>query len=201
MNLVENAVLFDKYRVGDVFDQNSVFTTYLGTQINGGAPVYIKLLDQARFTQYDVDKICFNNELPAIKALSNRHILRTLDAGPISNTICIISEFADYIPLDRFLENRRVLDLSLSIDFITQLAEALRYAHERNVIHRSIKAGAIGVFSNKYSDVVRTYTIGEYSMEMCAGPHAEKTGDLGHFSIQKEQSSSAGVRRIKAILT
>ena len=68
-------------------------------------------------------------------------------------------------------------------------------------IEEARKAGAIGVFSNKYSDVVRTYTIGEYSMEMCAGPHAENTGDLGHFSIQKEQSSSAGVRRIKAILT
>lgn len=68
-------------------------------------------------------------------------------------------------------------------------------------IEEARKAGAIGVFSSKYSDVVRTYTIGEYSMEMCAGPHAENTGDLGHFSIQKEQSSSAGVRRIKAILT
>ena len=63
------------------------------------------------------------------------------------------------------------------------------------------KLGAIGVFSSKYSEVVKTYTIGEYSMEICGGPHAQNTGELGHFSIQKEQSSSAGVRRIKAILS
>ncbi len=162
MNLVENAVLFDKYRVGDVFDQNSVFTTYLGTQINGGSPVYIKLLDQARYTQYDVDKICFNNELPSIKSFGHRHILRTLDAGPISNTICIISEFADFVPLDRFLEDHRVLDLPLATDFITQLAEALRYAHERGVIHRGIKAGTIGVCT----DTDETGKPGSYELKV-----------------------------------
>ena len=68
-------------------------------------------------------------------------------------------------------------------------------------IEEARKLGAIGVFNDKYSDVVKTYTIGEYSMEMCGGPHATNTGDLGHFSIVKEQSSSAGIRRIKAILS
>ena len=63
------------------------------------------------------------------------------------------------------------------------------------------KLGAVGVFSSKYGEVVKTYTIGEYSMEICGGPHAENTGDLGHFTIVKEQSSSAGVRRIKAVIT
>jgi alanyl-tRNA synthetase len=63
------------------------------------------------------------------------------------------------------------------------------------------KLGAVGVFSSKYGDVVKTYTIGEYSMEICGGPHAENTGDLGHFTITKEQSSSSGVRRIKAVIT
>lgn len=63
------------------------------------------------------------------------------------------------------------------------------------------KLGAVGVFSSKYGEVVKTYTIGEYSMEICGGPHAANTGDLGHFTIVKEQSSSAGVRRIKAVIT
>ena len=58
----------------------------------------------------------------------------------------------------------------------------------------------VGVFDNKYGDVVKTYSIGEFSKEMCGGPHVEHTGVLGHFKIVKEQSSSAGVRRIKAIL-
>ena len=58
----------------------------------------------------------------------------------------------------------------------------------------------VGVFDSKYGDVVKTYSIGEFSKEMCGGPHVERTGVLGHFKIQKEQSSSAGVRRIKAVL-
>ncbi len=58
----------------------------------------------------------------------------------------------------------------------------------------------VGVFDSKYGEVVKTYSIGEFSKEMCGGPHVERTGVLGHFKIQKEQSSSAGVRRIKAIL-
>ena len=62
------------------------------------------------------------------------------------------------------------------------------------------KLGAMGVFSSKYGDVVKVYTAGKYSCEICGGPHAARTGDLGHFVIQKEQASSAGVRRIRAVL-
>ena len=58
----------------------------------------------------------------------------------------------------------------------------------------------VGVFDAKYGDTVKTYSIGEFSKEMCGGPHVEHTGVLGRFKIVKEQSSSAGVRRIKAIL-
>ena len=60
--------------------------------------------------------------------------------------------------------------------------------------------GAIGLFESKYGEKVRTYKMGEYSFEICGGPHAENTGDLGEFHIVKEESSSAGIRRIKAVL-
>jgi len=62
------------------------------------------------------------------------------------------------------------------------------------------KQEAMGVFESKYGDKVKVYSIGDYSQEICAGPHVERTSQLGHFKIIKEQSSSAGVRRIKAIL-
>ncbi|MDR0696804.1 MAG: alanine--tRNA ligase [Christensenellaceae bacterium] len=62
------------------------------------------------------------------------------------------------------------------------------------------KAGATGVFESKYQDIVKVYTIENYSKEICGGPHASNTRDLGKFRIIKEQSSSNGVRRIKAIL-
>ncbi len=60
--------------------------------------------------------------------------------------------------------------------------------------------GAMGTFESKYGEKVKIYTIEDFSKEICAGPHVERTGQLGHFKITKEQSSSAGVRRIKAVL-
>jgi len=60
--------------------------------------------------------------------------------------------------------------------------------------------GAIGLFESKYGERVRTYKMGDFSFEICGGPHANNTGDLGSFKIQKEESSSAGVRRIKATI-
>ena len=60
--------------------------------------------------------------------------------------------------------------------------------------------GAIGEFGDKYGFKVKVYTMGDFSKEICGGPHVERTGELGHFKITKEESSSSGVRRIKAIL-
>ena len=62
------------------------------------------------------------------------------------------------------------------------------------------KIGAMALFGEKYEDVVKVYKIGDFSTEVCGGPHVEKTGGLGNFVIKKEQSSSSGVRRIRAVL-
>ena len=62
------------------------------------------------------------------------------------------------------------------------------------------KSGATGLFVNKYGDKVKVYTIGDFSKEICGGPHVERTGNMGHFRIVKEEAVSAGVRRIKAVL-
>lgn len=72
---------------------------------------------------------------------------------------------------------------------------------EEMTVPEAKEQGAIGLFESKYGDRVRTYKMGTYSFEICGGPHAERTGDLGSFKIQKEESSSAGVRRIKAVVT
>ena len=60
--------------------------------------------------------------------------------------------------------------------------------------------GAIGLFESKYGDRVKVYTMGPFSKEICGGPHAQNTGDLKSFKIKKEEASSAGVRRIKAVI-
>lgn len=62
------------------------------------------------------------------------------------------------------------------------------------------KSGAIGLFTDKYGEKVKVYTIGDFSKEICGGPHVTHTGDMGTFKIKKEESSSAGIRRIKAVL-
>jgi alanyl-tRNA synthetase len=61
-------------------------------------------------------------------------------------------------------------------------------------------SGAIALFGDKYEEVVKVYSIGDFSKEVCGGPHVEHTAQLGTFKIKKEQSSSQGVRRIKAVL-
>jgi alanyl-tRNA synthetase len=61
-------------------------------------------------------------------------------------------------------------------------------------------SGAIALFGEKYESQVKVYSIGDFSREVCGGPHVEHTGSMGTFRIQKEQSSSAGVRRIRAVL-
>ena len=64
----------------------------------------------------------------------------------------------------------------------------------------ALKLGAEAMFLDKYGDIVSVYKIGDVSMELCGGPHVHNTSELGHFKIKKEEASSAGVRRIKAIL-
>jgi alanyl-tRNA synthetase len=65
----------------------------------------------------------------------------------------------------------------------------------------ALKIAKTSFDSAKYGDIVKVYKIGDFSIEICGGPHVKNTGELGHFKITKEESSSAGVRRIKAVLS
>ena len=64
----------------------------------------------------------------------------------------------------------------------------------------AVKSGAECMFIEKYPDIVTVYSIGDISRELCGGPHVKNTKELGVFKIKKEEASSAGIRRIKAIL-
>lgn len=85
-----------------------------------------------------------------------------------------------------------------------QIAKDLPVNWQEMNLEEAKRKGAIGLFEDKYGDKVKVYTIGDeedpFSREICGGPHVERTGALGHFRIKKEQASSAGVRRIKAVL-
>jgi len=78
--------------------------------------------------------------------------------------------------------------------------QAVPIIQEEMTVDEAKSAGAIGLFGDKYGEKVKVYTAGEFSKEICGGPHMENTSELGHFKIKKEQASSAGIRRIKAVL-
>ena len=81
-----------------------------------------------------------------------------------------------------------------------QIQRDLPVTMEMMPLEDAKKAGAIALFGEKYEPIVKVYTIGDFSKEVCGGPHVTHTGELGKFKIIKEQSSSAGVRRIYAVL-
>ena len=86
-------------------------------------------------------------------------------------------------------------------DLVNQwINEGLDVTVEEMSKEDAIKSGAECMFIEKYPDVVTVYSIGNVSKELCGGPHVKNTSELGHFKIKKEEASSAGVRRIKAIL-
>ena len=80
------------------------------------------------------------------------------------------------------------------------IQDAIPVTVEEMKKEEAVKSGAECMFIEKYPDVVTVYTIGDVSKELCGGPHVKNTSELGKFKIKKEEASSAGVRRIKAIL-
>lgn len=97
----------------------------------------------------------------------------------------------------------------LTTEELEKISEIVNEAIERKInvicegmtIEEARRSEAIGIFDNKYGEIVKVYTIPGYSKEICGGPHVSNTGELGHFTILKEEASSAGVRRIKAIIS
>ena len=81
-----------------------------------------------------------------------------------------------------------------------QIQRDLKVTCEEMSYEEAKKSGAIGLFTDKYGDKVKVYTIGDFSKEICGGPHVTHTGNMGTFKIKKEESSSSGIRRIKAVL-
>lgn len=99
-------------------------------------------------------------------------------------------------------------DRKVTREELDQVAAIVNEAIEKQIevimeelpLKDAYESGAIGVFSGKYADIVKVYTIPGYSKEICGGPHAKNTGELVSFKILKEEASCAGVRRIKAVI-
>ena len=81
-----------------------------------------------------------------------------------------------------------------------QIIRALDVSREEMSLDEARKKGALAFFQEKYGEKVSVYTVGDFSKEVCGGPHVKNTKELGHFQIKKEEAIAAGVRRIKAVL-
>ena len=81
-----------------------------------------------------------------------------------------------------------------------QIQNSCEVIREEMSPEQAKKKGASGIFDKKYGDKVSVYSVGNFSKEICAGPHVKNICEIGKFKIKKEESSSSGVRRIKAIL-
>jgi len=106
-------------------------------------------------------------------------------------------------------QKRRVEDLVNAA-----IERKYRMSFQEMTVEAAKKKGAIGLFPDRYEEKIKVYTVGDpngaskadpssdtFSMEICGGPHVQNTGELGHFKIKKEEPCSAGVRRIKAVVT
>ena len=82
-----------------------------------------------------------------------------------------------------------------------KIKEAVPVSREDMTFEEAVEKGAQAEFTTKYNDIISVYSIGDFSMEVCAGPHVENTKELGKFKIIKEESAAAGIRRIKAVLS
>lgn len=109
----------------------------------------------------------------------------------------------DFIHADKMTEEQKT-EVEKIVN--TQIQAALPVSFEEMTVEEAKAKGAIGLFESKYGERVKVYTMGDpskgtvFSMEICGGPHVQNTSELGRFKIVKEESSSSGVRRIKAIL-
>ncbi len=100
--------------------------------------------------------------------------------------------------LDRKMTEEEQLELTTKVNsYIKQNLDVIK---EEMTYEEAKNQGAVGIFTDKYGSKVFVYSIGSISKEICGGPHIKNTSELGNFKIQKEESSSAGVRRLKVIL-
>jgi alanyl-tRNA synthetase len=98
----------------------------------------------------------------------------------------------------RKLTDRELKDIEKEVN--SNIKKGCNVIREEMSLEEAKKRGITGIFEHKYGEIVSVYTIEKCSKEICTGPHVKNTCELGRFKILKEESSSSGVRRIKAVL-
>ena len=201
------------YKRQNVFDGNFA-TTYKPSAANGSFTYRIsepdqrtiRIIQNGKASNADVQAVLYKDgakqEAAAIGKLNQT--INEFAVGKDSQILEVIVTWAEDIPEISIIKTSEKEKAAVNKD---ALNEAIKKpiddkwtADSKRAAEEAKAAGATGLFENKYGEKVKVYTIGDFSKEICGGPHVSHTGELGHFKIKKEESSSAGVRRIKAIL-
>lgn len=146
-----------------------------------------------------------DDNFETVKLHTATHILYAVLKDMFGNDVIypkgtnITSERARFdFSFPRKLTDEEVIEVEKKVNDI--IKQELDVIMEEKTIEEAKNEGVAILFGDRYGDIVKIYTIGNISRELCGGPHVNNTRELGTFKIIKEEGSSAGVRRIKAIL-
>lgn len=143
MDLLEKIVLFDKYRISRKLFSDCISTVYIGEHVQTNEYVLIQVINPAVITKYDNERSRFFSEMKTIRNFEHSSLLRIFDVGTYDDTICIVSEYFDGIPLDKYIEEHKVFDPIPALKLISQIATGLRYAAGSGILHRNLRASSI----------------------------------------------------------
>lgn len=168
MDLLEKTVLFDKYRIIQQLDKTNFVTVYLGEHLHTSEYVLIQMMNPFTITKLESERARFLKEMKVIRNFEHPSLLRVYDAGEYDDTICIVFEYFDGIPLNRYIEQNKTLDIKTALNIAEQIATGLRYAQSFNVLHRTLRTPSILILEQdgevlvKVMDFAIAYII-EYS--------------------------------------
>ncbi len=131
--------------------------------------------------------------------LLNEALRRVVDSSIAQRGSNITSERLRFdFSFVRKLTDKEILDVEKLVN--QKIAEGIPVRREEISLREALRSGAQAEFGAKYPDMVSVYSIGDFSKELCGGPHVSNTSEIGHFRITKQEASAAGVRRIKAVV-
>lgn len=162
MTLIEQLVLFDKYKVIRKTKTTSTYTMYVGQHSQTGEYVLIQTLNTIAVTHYDSDRSRFLSELKSVRGFDHSNILHVLEAGIVDDTICIVYEYFEGISLNTYLSEHKTVGITVALRIITQIALALRYTADYGVLHRSLCASSILIEQKGGNYQIKLYGYGMY---------------------------------------
>ena len=162
MNLIEQYLLFDKYKIVRKIRSTNTYTLYTGEHSQTGEYVLVQVLNTVAVTHYDSDRGRFLSELKAVRGLDHPNLLRVLDAGIVDDNICVIYEYFEGSSLNTFLSEHKTIGVTTATQIITQIALVLRYVSDNGILHRSLCASSILIDQKGGTYHLKLYGYGMY---------------------------------------